>query len=94
MRIRSCFFLLVALVCLTQSAWAIYEDQIGSFNWRRSFIGEIGQAELLETQEIFVVPKDKSGFGLLNLEGEVIYFKELAHERSALVTKAGSCIIF
>lgn len=88
---RSSSLCLLALaLCILLPTKAIYEDQVGSFNWRKSFIGEIGQAELLDDESYFVIPKDKSGFGLLDMEGNVVYFKELPHDKSALVVRSGS----
>ena len=78
--------LLLALV----PAWAIFEDQAGSFDWYRSYVGPITDAQLGSKPRVFIA-SSQNVVGSLNLRDGSIAWRKLldgAVDGIALVEEA------
>ena len=64
--------LLLALV----PAWAIFEDQAGSFDWYRSYVGPITDAQLGSKPRVFIA-SSQNVVGSLNLRDGSIAWRKL-----------------
>ncbi|KAG5899737.1 hypothetical protein JTB14_006076 [Gonioctena quinquepunctata] len=70
--------LLLLIICISNFSSAIYEDQVGKFDWKRSFIGKVKFAEL-DSKKLIVVT-EKNVLASLNVKNGEILWRQILED--------------
>ncbi|XP_017778048.1 PREDICTED: ER membrane protein complex subunit 1 [Nicrophorus vespilloides] len=77
--IKSIFSALLVIILVTKSAFSLYEDQIGKFDWKKDHIGKLKFAEFDSVKRV-VIATEENVLASLNLKnGQIVWRQLLEH---------------